>query len=175
MPEDFGNGLYLALAGMGLVFLSLVLLMLILFALRKLFPSEEVKEIIEANDNPMTATITDENPVAAAINEAEVEPTIAEYVHVESQVQEAALSGPNDGRIHRAKVAAIAVALYLDMEQERDVAHPPVVPSAWPPTQDYSGWSILGRASIWGSQGRRPQAYNQRSQSAYPPRSRMRE
>ena len=167
MPEDLGDGLYLALVGMGLVFLSLVAFMLILLALRSLFPSEEVAEIVE----------TDEDPVAAAIREAEAEeePAIEEGATARLQEQKAAPDGPTNGRISGARVAAIAVAMYLAMEQEENVAHPPGVPSTWTPSQDYSGWSSLGRASLWGSQGRRPQAYGQRSQGAYPPRSRLRE
>ena len=167
MPEDLGKGLYLALVGMGLVFFSLVAFMLILLALRRLFPSEEIAEAIE----------TDEDPVMAAIKEmeAEEEPATVERSPAEFQGQLAPPGGPTGGRIPGAKVAAIAVALYLAMDQEGDVAHPPVVPNAWTPSRDYSDWSIQGRASHWESQGRRPQAYGQRSQSAYPPRNRLRE
>ena len=177
MPEDLGDGLYLTLVGMGLVFLSLVVFMLTLLALQRLFPSEEVAEVIETDEDPVAAAITDYDPVAAAIREAEADedPAIEEQAPARLQEHTEALGSPTNGRISGAKVAAIAVATYLAMEQEeRGVAQPPVVPSAWAPNQDHSGWSILGRASLWGNQGRRPQSYDQRSQSAYPPRSRLR-
>jgi Na+-transporting methylmalonyl-CoA/oxaloacetate decarboxylase gamma subunit len=178
MPEDLGDGLYLALVGMGLVFFSLVAFMLILLALRNLFPSEEVAEVVETDedpvavvitdDDPVVAVIADDDPVAAAIREAEAEeePAIAGWANAGWQEQTAAPDDPTNGRVSGAKVAAIAVALYLAMEQEGDVEHPTVLPS---------DWSTQGRAAHWASQGRRPQAYGQRSQSAYPPRNRLRE
>ena len=45
MTEELREGLYLAATGMGLVFLSLLAFMLILIALGKLFPGEEVEEV----------------------------------------------------------------------------------------------------------------------------------
>ena len=52
MPEELGDGLYLALVGMGLVFFSLVVFMLILLALQRLFPGEEVAEVVEEDYDP---------------------------------------------------------------------------------------------------------------------------
>ena len=167
MPENLGEGLYLALVGMGLVFLSLVFFMLILLALQKLFPGEEVAEDIETEEDTVARTIRE--------MEADEEPEIEELAPPRLQEPTEAPSDPTNGRLAGAKIAAIAVAMYLAMEQEGDVAQPPVVPSAWTPSLDHSGWSILGRTSLWGSQGRRPQAYDQKSQSAYPPRNRLRE
>jgi hypothetical protein len=168
MPEELGEGLDLALVGMGLVFITLVIFMLILFALRSLFPGEEIVEDVQGVD-------TEEDPVAAAIMEMEAheDPAIEEHSHSALQEHTATRDASTDGSIPGYKVATIAVALYLAMQQEADATPIPVLPSTWTPSQDPSGWSILGRSSLWGSQGHRPQAYSQRSQSAYPPRNRF--
>jgi Na+-transporting methylmalonyl-CoA/oxaloacetate decarboxylase gamma subunit len=163
MPEDLGEGLYLTAVGMGLIFLSLIVIMLILLALRRLFPGEEVAESIETDE--ALATVEREGELQASDQRSPAE----------LQEPSAAPGGPADGRIPGVKIAAMAVALYLAMEQEEYVAHSTVETDAWPPSQNYSGWSIRGRASQWESQGRRPPAYGQRSQSSYPPRGRLRE
>jgi Na+-transporting methylmalonyl-CoA/oxaloacetate decarboxylase gamma subunit len=163
MPEDLGEGLYLTAVGMGLIFLSLVVIMLVLLALRRLFPGEEVAESIETDEALVTVERVKEQQASDQRSPGELQEPSADS------------GGPTEGRMPGAKIAAMAVALYLAMEQEEYGTHTPVVSSAWTPAQNYSGWGVLGRASQWGSQGRRPQAYGQRSQSAYPPRGRLRE
>ena len=161
MPEDLGEGLYLAAMGMGLVFFSLVIFMLILLALAKLFPSE-VAEVIQ----------TDETPAAT---EREDKQASEERTAIGVQEPLAVPAPLTEGRIPGAKIATMAVALYLAMEQEESAAQTPVATSARDPSQNSSTWSVLGRVSHWESQGRRPQAFGQRSQSAYPARNRLRE
>ena len=101
MPVDLGDGLYLALVGMGLVFLSLVAFMLILLALQKLFPGEEVAEVefrveVTRTDEELAAAeISDYDPVAAAIREAEAgdEPDFEELARVGLRQPVAAIGG----------------------------------------------------------------------------------
>ncbi|MFH1560676.1 MAG: OadG family protein [Chloroflexota bacterium] len=161
MPEELGEGLYLAAAGMGLVFLSLLAFMLILFALRKFFPSEEVAESIETEEAP-AAVETEE------AQQASEEPAPAE-------LRAAAPDGAIGGRIPGAKIAAIAVGVYLATEQEEHVDQAPVVDRAAIPSLNDSAWNILGRDPSWGSQGRRPPPYGRSTRSTYPPKDSVKE
>ena len=168
MTEELREGLNLAATGMGLVFLSLLAFMLILIALGKLFPGEEVEEVDAAIDT-----------LEAAAREPaqEAQPAPVELAPAAPQEQAAPLPepaapapAPPQAGVSGAKIAAMAVAMYLAMEQEDIAARVPVVA---PPILDLSrtpsGWSSQGRASLWQSQGRRPQAYGQRSYGAYSP------
>ena len=168
MTEELREGLYLAATGMGLVFLSLLAFMLILIALAKLFPAEEVEEVDAAVET-----------LEAAVQEPaqEAQPAPVELAPAAPPEQAAALPepaapapAPPQAGVSGAKIAAMAVAMYLAMEQEEVAAG---VLAEAPPILDLSrvpsGWSIQGRASLWQSQGRRPQAYGQRSYGAYPP------
>jgi Na+-transporting methylmalonyl-CoA/oxaloacetate decarboxylase gamma subunit len=151
MPEDLGEGLYLASTGMGMVFLTLVIFLLILFALRTLFPGEEVAEIIEAGEPTEVVLIEESQQVSS-------EPILA----IQQQPLAAAVTTPA-GSITEPKIAAMAVAIYLSMEQKESAAN-----TAGQPPQNPDGWGIQGRASLWQSQGSRPQPYDQKSHSAYP-------
>ena len=72
------------------------------------------------------------------------------------------------------KIAAMAVAMYLAMEQEESASNTPVSTATVVTVQSRSDWSNLGRSSLWESQGRRPQAYGEKSHSAYPPKDKVR-
>ena len=168
MTEELREGLYLAATGMGLVFLSLLAFMLILIALGKLFPGEEVEEVDAAVET-----------LEAAVQEAaqEAQPAPVELAPAAPPEQAAPLPeqaapapAPPQGGVSGAKIAAMAVAMYLAMEQEEVAAAVPVVaPLILDLSRTPSEWGSQGRASLWQSQGRRPQAYGQRSYGAYSP------
>ena len=164
MPEDLGEGLELAAVGMGLVFFTLVIFLLILLALRKLFPGEEVAEIIETDGA---------SEEAGPIEEAQ--PVSVELAIATPQEPSAAAVAPTGVSMSGGKIAAMAVAMYLAMEQEERTANTPAATTGGNPSQEPSAWSNLGRPSLWESQGRRPQAYGEKSHSAYSPRDGSRE
>ncbi len=161
MTEELREGLYLAATGMGLVFLSLLAFMLILIALGKLFPGEEVEEVDAA-----VSTLE----AAAQEPALEAQPAPVELAPAAPPEQAAPAAAPQQGGVSGVKIAAMAVAMYLAMEQEEIAASVPVVA---PPILDLSRvpseWGSQGRASLWQGQGRRPQAYGQRSYSPYSP------
>ena len=156
MPEELGKGLYLAGAGMGLVFLALLAFFLIILALRKLFPGDEPA--------PEGQEVSQGQPEQEAI------PAVATEVPVMAPAPQptAAIAGP--------RVAAMAVALYLAIEQEEQLRQPleamASVPAQASPPQRSSTWSAYGRESLMASHGRRPPAYGQRSQTPYTRRQR---
>ena len=175
MSAEFTEGLRLAGAGMGLVFATLVSLMVILFALGRLFPGEESEEAVEVPDTHAPAA---QDEAAAPIAET---PTLSEAPEAPATEpapapQPAAIAAPARDGVPGSKVAALAVAVYLAMEQEeaeragamlaRSTATATHVDTQ--PSQLTSNWSSLGRAAMWRSQGRRPSAYGHRAHSAYP-------
>ena len=181
MSAEFAEGLRLAGAGMGLVFATLVALMVILFALGRLFPGEEAEEAALEPDAPAAAA--DDEATAAAIEPPAISESAPQVEAPPPPAPEPApplppvtVTAPRDG-VTGAKVAALAVSVYLAMEQEESgqaVAGPapsPVAASqaAPQPSQPASNWGSLGRAALWRSQGRRPSAYGQKTHSAYNP------
>ena len=164
MTEELGEGLNLAAVGMGLVFFTLLAFMLILFALQKLFPGEEVDEDVETEEAPAQVGITQEaQPVVATPQEPSA-PVVA------------APAGSIAGhRIAGGKIAAMAVAMYLSMEQEESVANTPVSSTTVGASQSRNGWTTQGRDSLRQSQGHRPKAYGQKSHSAYSQKTGTRE
>ena len=180
MSADFAEGLRLAGAGMGLVFATLVALMVILFALGRLFPGEEAEEAAEAPDTQTEVSDEAAAPVAEqpAISDAppQVEAPPPPAPEPAPALPPVTITAPRDG-VTGAKVAALAVSVYLAMEQEESgqavdgPAPAPVAASqAGPqPSQPTSNWGNLGRAALWRSQGRRPSAYGQKTHSAYHP------
>ena len=155
MPKDLGEGLYLTAVGMGVVFFSLIILMLILIVLKKLFPGEEVAESAE----------TEEAPAAIGM----------EVARHATGGPLAASEGPTEGGVLGTQVAAMAVAKYLAMEQQGQVEQAPVMDRAATLSQEDSRGSTSGRDSAWGNQGRRPPPYGQKTQSAYQPKDSVRE
>ena len=168
MTEELREGLYLAATGMGLVFLSLLAFMLILIALGKLFPSEEVEEVDAAVETLEAAA--QEPAQEAQPAPVELAPAALSEQAAPLPEQAAPAPAPPQAGVSGAKIAAMAVAMYMAMEQEEVAAGVAVVV---PPILDLSrvpsDWSNQGRASLWQSQGRRPQAYGQRSYGAYSP------
>ena len=173
VPENLSEGLNLAGTGMALVFAALVVFMLILIALQKLFPGEEIEEeeFPEAAEPESVAEVIQVAETAPVVERAPEPPAVA----VEQPV----------GRIPGSQIAAMAVAIYLSMEQQERpqpvavVAAEPVLAqapsSASPPspaTTPYgrSSWGRIGREAMLESQGRRAPAYGNRPQSAFNPR-----
>ena len=166
IPENLAEGLNLAGAGMAVVFAALVVFMLILMALQKLFPGEEMEmEVLEAAE-------ASEAPQVAVVNSDEEAPEPV-----------AVMDNGAGGRIPGSQIAAMAVALYLAMEQEEQ-AQPtsiavtePVSATAPVPTptpvaapHGRSSWGRIGREALLDTQGRRAPSYGNRPQSAYNPR-----
>ncbi|MDE2941243.1 MAG: hypothetical protein OXP10_02705, partial [Chloroflexota bacterium] len=174
MSAEFAEGLRLAGAGMGLVFATLVALMVILFALGRFFPGEEAEEAVEVPDTHAPAA-QDEAAAPVAEPPAPIEAAAAPATGSAPVPQPDAIAAPARDGVPGSKVAALAVAVYLAMEQEeaeRAGASPtPSVAAAsqadTQPSQPTSNWGILGRAALWQSQGRRPSAYGHRAHSAY--------
>ena len=181
MSAEFAEGLRLAGAGMGLVFATLVALMVILFALGRLFPGDEAEEA-DVEPETQAAAAHDEAaepeaepPAAGEAPPQEVETPPPPAPEPATVLPPVTVTAPRDG-VTGAKVAALAVSVYLAMEQEESgqaVAGPAPSPvsasQAGPqPSQPTSNWSSLGRAALWRSQGRRPSAYGQKTHSAYP-------
>ena len=184
LPENLAEGLNLAGTGMALVFASLVVFMLILVALQKLFPGEELDtetppELIEETILEHQApAVTPPPAVEVAEPPATPEPPAPPEIQA-------------PGRIPGAQIAAMAVSIYLAMEREEqtqlvEVLEPePVLvpaaatapapsrsPTALDAPQPRSGWGALGRATFLESQGRRAPSYNHRPQSPFNPRGR---
>jgi Na+-transporting methylmalonyl-CoA/oxaloacetate decarboxylase gamma subunit len=163
LTEELGEGLYLATVGMGLVFLTLVAFMLILFALGKLFPGEEVAEDSETDEAAAGADATEQ------AGHVSVQP-----VFVAAQQPARISVGSGDGRIPGAKIAAMAVAMYLATEQGESVVNTTAPAATMNQFRGSSVWAIHGRESLRESQGHRPQSYGHKSHSAYSPRDGLR-
>ena len=166
IPENLAEGLNLAGAGMAVVFAALVVFMLILMALQKLFPGEEMEmEVLEAAE-------ASEAPQVAVVNSDEEAPEPV-----------AVMDNGAGGRIPGSQIAAMAVALYLAMEQEEQaqltsiavtepVSATAPVPTPTPVAAPHgrSSWGRIGREALLDTQGRRAPSYGNRPQSAYNPR-----
>ena len=166
IPENLAEGLNLAGTGMAVVFAALVVFMLILMALQKLFPGEEMElEVLEPAEAPEAPQVTVVNS-----NEEAPEPV-------------AVMDNGAGGRIPGSQIAAMAVALYLAMEQEEQaqltaiavtesVSATAPVPTPTPAAAPYgrSSWGRIGREALLDTQGRRAPSYGNRPQSAYNPR-----
>ena len=166
IPENLAEGLNLAGTGMAVVFAALVVFMLILMALQKLFPGEEIElEVLVPAEAP-------EAPQVAVVNSDEEAPEPV-----------AVMDNGAGGRIPGSQIAAMAVALYLAMEQEEQaqltaiavtepVSATAPVPTPTPAAAPYgrSSWGRIGREALLDTQGRRAPSYGNRPQSAYNPR-----
>ena len=166
IPENLAEGLNLAGTGMAVVFAALVVFMLILMALQKLFPGEEMElEVLEPAEAP-------EAPQVTVVNSDEEAPEPV-----------AVMDNGAGGRIPGSQIAAMAVALYLAMEQEEQaqltaiavtepVSATAPVPTPTPAAAPYgrSSWGRIGREALLDTQGRRAPSYGNRPQSAYNPR-----
>ena len=140
MPEEIEQGLYIASLGMGIVFLSLVILLIIVLLLRML-PHET---------DPLTIDNTEEQENISAIegdskssNKGKLQPSVKSEHDTNTQ-----------------EVAAMAVSLYLTLEQELDADnHSPEK------AQDISSpskWNAQGRSTLMAAQGHRPTPFGKR-------------
>lgn len=176
MSAEFTEGLRLAGTGMGLVFATLVALMVILFALGRLFPGEETEEAIEEPDTQAPGAL-DEAAAPATEQPSSIEASAEPATEPAPAPQPTAIAAPARDGVPGSKVAALAVAVYLAMEQEEsERAGAMTAPSTAAAShanpqqsQPTSNWGSLGRAALWRSQGRRPSAYGHRGHSAYHP------
>ena len=179
MTTELMEGLRLAGVGMGLVFATLVALMVILFALGKLFPGEEVEQ--EAEDASATTEAAATTTAAAPSTTVAAAPAAPVDLSPRTDAPPAPAAVPapqppvapaqsRDG-VTGERIAALAVSVYLAMEQEEaERAAAAAASAAVPqPAQHSSSWGSLGRAALWRSQGRRPPAYGHRPHSAYNP------
>ena len=176
MSAELTEGLKLAGTGMALVFTTLVALMLILYALGRLFPGESAEEpAAEPEVTPAAANVDEQ--ATEAIEPPPVEAQPAPVVAATAAPQPAVVAPAVRQGVFGAKIAALAVAVYLAMEQEEAPhaeAQASVVKDAALQTdprrqQPSSSWGSMGRAALWSSQGRRPPAYGQKPHSAYNP------
>ena len=168
IPENLAEGLNLAGTGMAVVFAALVVFMLILMALQKLFPGEEMElEVPE----PEPAEVSEAMQVTAVNSDEEAPEPVA------------VMDNGAGGRIPGSQIAAMAVAIYLAMEQEEQaqltaiavtepVSATAPVPTPTPAAAPYgrSSWGRIGREALLDTQGRRAPSYGNRPRSAYNPR-----
>ena len=172
LHENLAEGLNLAGTGMALVFVALVVFMLILMALQKLFPGEEMEPEMPEPEVETEEVLETVQVAAVNSDEEAPEPVVAMEV-------------PARGGIPGPQLAAMAVSIYLAMEREEQAqavdaeAPEPALAAASAPAsntgpapQSRSGWGALGRANFLDSQGRRAPSYNHRPQSPFNPRGR---
>jgi Na+-transporting methylmalonyl-CoA/oxaloacetate decarboxylase gamma subunit len=157
MPEELGDGLYLAGIGMGLVFVALVVFLLILLALRRFFPGEEVPPESQGGSGSPVVEMAEADQAGQASAATGLASPPATPV------------GPDYGKIPGARIAAVAVATYLAMEQEEHPQQDPIAPVQETSSPSHSTWGDRGRAAILDSQGHRPPAYGQRPRSPHAP------
>ncbi|MCL0032107.1 OadG family protein [Dehalococcoidia bacterium] len=140
MTDNINEGIYIAGVGMGLVFLTLVVFMIILLVLNKIFPGEEIADEVDSKSS-------NDVGLAEADNEMDMNHT-----------------GPLDEGLG-SKIAAMVVGLYLTMEEDKVVtitdASNEVAASVW--NKD-------SQNSFWNSQGSRPTAYGSRTYKPYDPK-----
>ena len=167
IPENLAEGLNLAGTGMAVVFVALVVFMLILMALQKLFPGEEMElEVLEPAEAP-------EAPQVTVVNSDEEAPEPV-----------AVMDNGAGGRIPGSQIAAMAVAslpgngagragsVTTAIAVTKPVSATAPVPTPTPAAAPYgrSSWGRIGREALLDTQGRRAPSYGNRPQSAYNPR-----
>ena len=141
MPEEIEQGLYIASLGMSIVFLSLVILLIVVLLLRMLPHETEPSTIdnTEEQDN-ISAIQGDSN----SSNKGELQPSVK-----------------NKGDTNTQEVAAMAVSLYLTLEQElaADDNHNPDKEQG---ISSPSKWKAEGRSTLMAVQGHRPTPFGKR-------------
>ncbi len=138
MPQELGEGLYLAGAGMGVVFFSLLVFLFILLTLRRLSPGGTA--------------------ASARLGAAESMGVVAQ------QAQPTAGGEPSETTTGE-RVVAAAVAAYLAMEHDDPSEQ---ASSETPAPAPRSRWSAQGRAHTLGSHGRRPPPYGRKPNKGCP-------
>lgn len=143
MSEEMNQGIRLAALGMGLVFCALLAFMLILFALQKLFPGEELpSEDDEDNPDPL------EYPSPDNLYMTDNGDNQMKLEHDRTN-----MTSSNKA------VVALAISTYLSME-ELDTHN----------SEDgnaHNGWSKQNRNNVIDNQGARPDSFNEKPYSRY--------
>lgn len=146
MPEEIvksiEEGLYVATIGMGLVFFSLLMFLLVLVVIRRVFPDDD-----HTGDMPTTPT------------EAKLAPT-------EALLEKIYIDPPKES-ITGEKVAAMAVAIYLQMEnlEKVQMTEPVLSEVGHIGLIESSNWKLKGRNTFMNNQGQRPSTFRQRGRS----------
>ena len=138
--DNLLEGLYLAGVGMGLVFASLTAFFLVLIVIRRLYPEFETDSVQESN-----------------LEESEDIPSSTDPATNENQ-QDSTLVYPNGE-----KIAAMAVAVYMQMEEEQAMQQ--LIYSGGDNPSHQSSWRLDGRNAMMSTQGHRPTSYGERSLS----------
>ncbi len=136
--DNLLEGLYLAGVGMGLVFASLMAFLLVLLVIRKVYPDSDTQ-----SEQKMHSELSenDSNKFDSLPGDQGEEPTTL---------------SPNGE-----KIAAMAVAVYMQMEEEENMSH--LVSSQNDTFSIQSNWKVDGRNALMSSQGHRPNMYGERS------------
>tara|TARA_B100000029_G_scaffold66677_1_gene59567 strand:+ start:1559 stop:2020 length:462 start_codon:yes stop_codon:yes gene_type:complete len=138
--DNLIEGLYLAGVGMGLVFASLLAFLLVLLVIRRIYPDLDTTSEEEMHQEQLDhrSTLSD----VPTSDKVEVMPI-----------------GSPDG----SKIAAMAVAIYMQMEEEESIGQ--LVHTKVDALSIQSNWRLDGRNSLMSTQGRRPARYGERSNS----------
>ena len=140
MTDNLAEGVYLSGIGMGLVFLTLVAFMLILLLLKRIFPGDDMAEDEDTNNSEQDV-ILDGN------------------LNFDGTNMNAQQNQGSQGL--GAKIAAIAVSLYLATEKDETLSIS---------AENFgrqSKWNKSGRESFWDSQGGRSEPYGRRTYTPY--------
>ena len=136
MTDNLNEGIYMAALGMGLVFLTLIVFMIILLLLKKIFPEDDTTDTVDFQTSNHT-----------------------ELMDTPDQID---MSYTGLDRVLGSKIAAMAVSLYLAMEQDNVVNISNASGSI-----ESSVWNKQSKNSFWNSQGSRPNSYGLRVYSPY--------
>ena len=136
--DNLLEGLYLAGVGMGLGFASLMAFLLVLLVIRRVYPDSDTQ-----SEQKMHSELSenDSNKFDSLPGDQGEEPTTL---------------SPNGE-----KIAAMAVAVYMQMEEEENMSQ--FVSSQNDTFSIQSNWKVDGRNALMSSQGHRPNMYGERS------------
>ena len=140
MTDNINEGIYISGIGMGLVFLTLVVFMIILLVLNKIFPGEEIADEVDSKS-------------------ADVMESAETFNRIDMNYSVPADKGLGS------RIAAIAVGMYLTMEEDKVVT----IANA-SNVGESRAWNKESQNSFWNSQGSRPSAYGSRSYKPYDPK-----
>ena len=140
MTDNINEGIYVDGVGMGLVFLTLVVFMIILLVLNKIFPGEEIAGEVDSK----SANVVES---AETVNDIDMN-----------------YSGPLDKGLG-SRIAAMAVSLYLTTEEDKVVTIADVSNEG-----EATAWHKESQNAFWNSQGSRPSAYGSRTYKPYDPK-----
>lgn len=138
MPDQLEQGLYVAALGMGIVLLSLVVLLVIVLLLDKLFrENDELSVDKPIRQSDLHNVDRDPKPLNTAPSQS--------------------LTKSNRGKSNE-EVAAMAVSLYLSLEQEFDIDNQNLGKPQY--TSFSNKWKNQGRSTLMEGQGHRPPPFS---------------